>query len=81
MITVIIPVYNAETYLRECLQSVADQSYRNFEVICVDDGSKDNSASICQEFVDKDKRFQLLSQENGGVSKARNAALAVAKGE
>ena len=81
MISVIIPIYNAEAYISECLQSVGDQSYKDFEVICVNDGSQDNSADICQRFVDKDKRFRLINQENGGVSSARNRALKEAKGE
>lgn len=81
MISVIIPIYNAEAYISECLQSVGNQSYKDFEVICVNDGSQDNSADICQRFVDKDKRFRLINQENGGVSSARNRALKEAKGE
>lgn len=81
MISVIIPIYNAEAYISECLQSVGNQSYKDFEVICVNDGSPDNSADICQRFVDKDKRFRLINQENGGVSSARNRALKEAKGE
>lgn len=80
MISIIIPIYNAERYLYECLDSVQNQTYQDFEVICVNDGSLDSSASICQEFVDKDARFVLLNQENGGVSSARNRALKEAKG-
>lgn len=81
MISVIIPIYNAEAYLHDCLESVQKQTYKDFEVICVNDGSQDNSADICQRFVDKDKRFRLINQENGGVSSARNRALKEAKGE
>lgn len=81
MISIIVPIYNSEKYLDECLRSIQKQSYSNFEVICVNDGSQDNSADICQRFVDKDKRFRLLNQENGGVSSARNRALKEAKGE
>ena len=81
MISIIVPVYNSEKYLDECLRSIQKQSYSNFEVICVNDGSPDNSADICQRFVDKDKRFRLINQENGGVSSARNRALKEAKGE
>lgn len=81
MISVIIPIYNAEAYLHDCLESVQKQTYKDFEVICVNDGSPDNSADICQRFVDKDKRFRLINQENGGVSSARNRALKEAKGE
>lgn len=81
MISVIIPIYNAEAYLHDCLESVQKQTYKDFEVICVNDGSQDNSADTCQRFVDKDKRFRLINQENGGVSSARNRALKEAKGE
>lgn len=81
MISVIVPIYNAEKYLYDCLVSILNQTYKDFEVICVNDGSLDNSASICQEFVDKDARFILINQENGGVSSARNRALKDAKGD
>lgn len=81
MISIIIPIYNAERYLYECLASVQNQTYQDFEAICVNDGSPDNSAAICQEFVDKDARFILINKENGGVSSARNRALKEAKGD
>ena len=81
MISIIIPIYNGELFLRDCLESVANQTYKDFEVICVNDGSPDNSAAICQEFVDEDDRFILINQENGGVSSARNRALQELKGE
>lgn len=81
MISIVVPIYNSEKYLDECLRSIQKQSYSNFEVICVNDGSPDNSADICQRFVNKDKRFRLINQENGGVSSARNRALKEAKGE
>ena len=74
-ITIIIPVYNAEKYLRECLDSVCHQTYTNFEVILVNDGSKDKSAELCDEFVNKDNRFRLIHKANGGVSSARNVGL------
>ena len=75
MISIIIPIYKAEPYLRECLESVEKQTYKDFEVVCINDGSPDNSADICKQFVDKDKRFRLYNQENCGVSAARNRAL------
>jgi len=81
MISIIIPIFKAEAYLKECLLSVQNQTYADFEAICVNDGSPDNSASICQEFVNKDPRFILINQVNGGVSSARNRALKEAKGE
>lgn len=81
MISVIIPIYNAERFLKECLESVRNQSFRDFEVLCVNDGSKDNSGEICREYVAKDSRFIYIEQENGGVAKARNSALDRAKGK
>lgn len=81
MVSVVVPVYNAEKYLQECLVSLACQSYKDFEVLMVDDGSKDNSFAICQEWAAKDSRFLAFSQENAGVSAARNRALQEAKGE
>lgn len=81
MISIVIPIYNAESFLKECLDSVRKQSFRDFEVLCVNDGSKDNSGEICKEYAIKDSRFVYIEQENGGVSKARNTALDKAKGE
>lgn len=81
MISIIIPIYKAEVYLKDCLLSIQKQTYTDFEAICVNDGSPDNSAAICQEFIDKDARFILINKENGGVSSARNRALKEAKGD
>ena len=81
MISIIIPIYKAEPYLRECLESVQKQTYKDFEVVCINDGSPDNSSAICQQFVDIDDRFRLFNQENGGVSSARNKALNEVRGE
>lgn len=81
MISVIIPMYNAEHYVAECLESLAKQKYTDFEAIVVNDGSTDKSGEIVQEFARKDKRFKLINQENKGVSSARNTALAVACGD
>lgn len=80
-ISVIIPVYNAEKWLREALSSLKSQSYKDFEALMVDDGSSDGSAFICKEFCDADSRFRLISQPNKGVSSARNLGIAEAKGE
>ena len=66
-----IPVYNISEYLRQCLDSVLIQTFTDFEVILVDDGSTDDSFQICQEYVSRDKRFKLIHQENGGVAKAK----------
>ena len=79
-ISVIIPVYNAENYLEQCLNSIKNQTYKNFEVIIVNDGSKDNSDSICKKFAQSDSRFRYFSKENGGVSSARNFGLDNANG-
>lgn len=79
-ISVIVPVYNGEKYLRECLDSVANQTLREIEVLCVDDGSTDGSAAILKEYAEKDVRFQCISQKNLGVSAARNRAIKQARG-
>lgn len=81
LISVIIPIYNVEKYLEECLDSVLNQSYKNFEAILIDDGSKDNSGKICDEYVKKDSRFKVVHKENEGVSAARNLALDMANGK
>ena len=81
MISIIIPVFNAEKYLPECLESITNQTYCDFEVICVNDGSSDKSSEICQSYVDRDNRFKLINKENGGVSSARNLALEKVKGD
>ena len=80
-VSVIIPVYNTQPWLRECLDSVLCQTLGDFEVICVDDGSTDQSGSILQDYAAKDSRFHILSQSNKGQSAARNAGLKVARGE
>ena len=81
MISIVVPVYNVEAYLQECLESLMAQSHQDFEVLLVDDGSKDQSLAICQAWAAKDERFQVFSQQNAGVSVARNRALEEAKGE
>ena len=81
MISIIIPVYNVAPYLDECLQSVVNQMYTDWECILVDDGSTDGSSEICDAWGKKDSRFVVCHQENGGVSKARNCGIRKAKGE
>lgn len=82
LISVIVPVYNVERYLEQCLHSILSQSYKNIEVILVDDGSTDNSGKICDEYAAKDSRIKVMHQQiSGGVASARNAALSVAHGE
>ena len=76
-----VPVYNVAEYLRQCLDSIKQQSFQDFEVIMVDDGSTDNSFEICQEYVFKDKRFKLYHQENKGLAGARNTCLKHMNGE
>ena len=74
-ISVIIPVYNVEQYLRECLDSVVNQTFRDLEIICVNDGSTDGSPAILDEYAAKDSRIQIVNKENGGLNSARNAGL------
>ncbi len=80
-LSVVIPVYNVEEFLPECLQSVTAQSFEDYEVLLVDDGSTDGSAAIAEEFARRDPRFRVISQANGGLSKARNTGTAHATGE
>ena len=80
-ISIIIPVYNKSKYLRTILSEVSNQSFKDFECLLIDDGSKDNSGEICDEFALKDNRFKVFHIENGGVSHARNWGLDRAKGE
>lgn len=80
MISVIVPVYNVERYLRECVDSILNQTYEDFEVLLVDDGSTDGSGNICDEYASKDKRVRVIHKPNGGVSSARNIGLDNARG-
>ena len=80
-ISIIVPIYNCEKYLAKCLDSIIRQDYSNLEVILINDGSSDNSKSICEEFCKKDKRFILINKKNEGVSEARNTGLDIASGE
>ena len=80
-ISVIIPVYNVEKYLRECLDSVVNQTMRDIEIICINDGSTDNSLDILKEYAAKDDRIIVINQTNGWLSAARNSGLKIARGE
>ena len=80
-ISVIVPVYNTARYLARCLDSIAAQTFADWECICVDDGSTDESGAMLDAYAAKDSRFVVLHQENGGVSRARNAGLDAARGE
>ena len=75
LISIVIPVFNVEAYLRKCLESVINQTYKNLEIIIVNDGSTDDSHQICKEYADKDSRIILISQDNQGLSGARNTGL------
>lgn len=80
-ISIVIPVYNVEGYLRACVDSILNQSYRNFELILVDDGSKDSSPAICDEYGQADPRVRVIHKENEGPSKTRNRGIDEAKGD
>lgn len=81
MISVIIPMYNAEKYVEKCLNSLIKQTYQDLEIIIVNDGSKDSSRQICEEYVKKDKRITLINTENRGAGSARNTGIEASKGE
>ena len=81
LITVIVPVYNVEKYLRRCLDSIIGQTYQNLEILCIDDGSIDNSGVICEQYAARDARIKVIHQENQGLSTARNRGLDAAEGE
>lgn len=81
-VSIIVPVYNVEKYLKKCLLSIKNQTYKNIETIIINDGSTDSSKNICERFImENNVDFKLISQKNGGLSKARNTALRVATGE
>lgn len=80
-ISVIIPIYNAETSLKRCLDSVVNQTYQNLQIILIDDGSKDASSTICDEYAQKDSRIEVVHQINAGVGAARNVGLSLVRGE
>lgn len=80
LISIIVPIYNVENYLRQCLDSIVSQTYQNFECLLINDGSPDNSEDICREYVAKDARFRYFEKENGGVSSARNLGIKCSRG-
>lgn len=81
LISIIVPVYNVEKYLGKCIESILAQTYKNIEVILVDDGAKDKSGEICDEYAKKDDRIRVIHKENGGQSDARNVGIKAAEGE
>lgn len=80
-ISVIVPVYNVERYLTECIESILNQTYRNLEVILIDDGSTDQSGKICDNYAEQDSRVKVIHQKNGGAANAKNAGLKTATGK
>lgn len=80
-VSIIVPVYNVEKYVEKCLNSLISQSYKNIEIILIDDGSKDNSGKICDEYKRKDSRIKVVHKENAGVSEARNSGIQKVTGE
>ena len=80
-VSIIIPVYNAEKYLNQCLESLCNQTLTDFEVVCINDGSTDSSLEILQDFASKDSRFIIIDKKNEGQGVARNIAIKQAKGE
>ena len=81
LISIIVPVYNVEKYLNKCIESIINQTYKNLEIILIDDGSTDNSGEICDEYRNKDKRIIVIHKKNGGLSDARNVGIDNANGK
>ena len=81
LISVIVPIYNVEKYLQKCVESIINQTYKNLEIILVDDGSPDNCPAICDSYAVKDSRIKVIHKVNGGLSDARNAGMKIATGE
>ena len=81
MISVIVPVYNVEKYLAECVDSILAQTYHDLEVLLIDDGSTDGSGAICDEYARKDARVRVIHKENGGLASARNVGFAEFRGD
>ena len=81
MVSIIVPIYNVEQYISKCIESILAQTYRDFELILVDDGSPDMCGTICDEYARTDSRVYVIHQENKGLSAARNAGISLAKGE
>ncbi|HDT8050800.1 TPA: glycosyltransferase, partial [Enterococcus faecalis] len=80
-ISIIVPVYNVEKYLEKCVRSILAQTFTDFELILVDDGSPDSSGAMCDQFAEQDQRVKVIHKENGGLSDARNAGIEIATGE
>ena len=80
LISVVVPIYNMEAYLAQCLDSLLAQRFTDFELLLVDDGSRDASPAICDRYADRDNRIRVIRKPNGGVSSARNAGIEAARG-
>ncbi len=80
-ISIIVPVYNVENYLKKCLDSIVNQTFKDIEIILINDGSTDNSLNICKEYAKKDHRIRLINKPNGGLSSARNVGIDLSTGE
>lgn len=81
LITIVIPVYKVEKYLKKCIESIINQTYKKLEIILIDDGSPDNCGKICNEYAKNDQRIKVIHKENGGLSSARNAGIDIATGD
>ena len=81
LISIIVPVYKVEEYLDDCVQSILSQSYKNIEIILVDDGSPDKCPQLCDEYSKQDKRIRVIHKKNGGLSDARNTGILASHGE
>ena len=81
LISVIVPVFNIDKYISKCIESIMEQTYKNLQIILVDDGSTDTSGEICDRYAKKDIRIQVIHKKNGGLVSARNAGLEAAAGE
>ena len=81
MISIIVPVYNVDKYIERCIQSIINQTYKNLEIILIDDGSTDKSGAICDKYSKIDNRINVIHKKNGGLSEARNVGLDIARGD
>ena len=81
LISIIVPIYKVEIYLRKCIDSIVNQTYKNIEILLIDDGSPDNCGIICDEYAKKDERIKVIHKENGGLSDARNYGIEASTGD